>query len=204
MLATLEDRTIDFFEYALDIIELYDEEYEKKRGELDLHNKKSGKKLDFASRLDIVRDDFHSILSRHVNHAYEYSKEMQIVKFSETYSEYMNSELIVPLKDNIYFVYSMTSNNISIVFKKVADTKFVKYFLSQFNQCKLVVHDTWMRLDFDEDGQVTLQDIKENLKQAYAFVQSLEWIQNCQEFKSNCYKRALEYMRNDIAKEKAQ
>ena len=205
MLSTIQDQTINFFEYALDIIEMYDKEYEKTREVLDTKEGKQGEqgsKSEFRTRLDFIKNDFQSILTRHSTNAYDYTKDMKVVKYGEKYSGYMNTQLVVPLKDNVFFVYSMTSNNISIVCKKLSDAKFLKHIASQYQRGKVTVHDSWMKLDLDNDGVVTLKDIKQNLKVAYEFVKNYEYIQKWQELKDNLYKTAIEYMKSDISEYK--
>ena len=88
MLSTIQDRTVDFFEFALDLIEKYDKEYVKKREEEKKHNNKTKKKLDFSKRIEFIKDDFELILTRHATNVYDYTKDTKLVTYSAYYVDY--------------------------------------------------------------------------------------------------------------------
>ena len=73
---------------------------------------------------------------------------------------------------------------------------------THFENGRLTIRDNWMRLDFNKDGKVTLNDIKENLLKAYQFVVGYQYVEKFQDVKFKLYNKAIEYMKNDISVQK--
>lgn len=55
-----------------------------------------------------------------------------------------------------------------------------------------------MRLDFNKDGQVSMEDLKKGVHELYEFMMNYEYLQKAIEVKSRLYNDAIKYMQKDL------
>ena len=163
MLSTLEDKTIEFFQFALDIIQMYDKEYQKQRHQLEQQSRKTGKKPDFTQRLEYVTNDFKSIFARYMYNGYEYTKTTKPYQFCEYYAPIIQNEVIIPIGEFCVLMFSYTEQKISLICKNIQESQFYEFLATKFNDVKITLQKQWMRLDFNCDGKVTIDDVKNTL-----------------------------------------
>ena len=60
-----------------------------------------------------------------------------------------------------------------------------------------------MRLDFNKDGAVSMDDMRKNLHQFYDFLKNYDYIEATTRIKSNLYDQALKVMKKDQNKQEA-
>ena len=54
-----------------------------------------------------------------------------------------------------------------------------------------------MRLDFNQDGQVSMEDMRKNMNEFYEFLKSYDYIEATTRIKSSMYDNALKLMQSD-------
>ena len=62
--------------------------------------------------------------------------------------------------------------------------KVVEYIQKQYENVQVIVSDNWMRLDFNQDGEVTIEDLKKGAQDLYEFMKSFDYFQKATEIKS--------------------
>lgn len=55
-----------------------------------------------------------------------------------------------------------------------------------------------MRLDFNKDGQVSIDDIKVGAQELFEFLKNFDYLQAATEIKSSLYQEAIKYMKKDL------
>jgi ribosome-associated protein YbcJ (S4-like RNA binding protein) len=61
-----------------------------------------------------------------------------------------------------------------------------------------------MRLDFDHDGSVSLEDLKKSMVGLYDFLKNFDVIQTTTQIKGKLYTDAIAYMQNELEEDKKQ
>ena len=62
----------------------------------------------------------------------------------------------------------------------------------------MLINDSWMRLDFNKDGQVSIEDIKIGAQELFEFLRNFDYLQAATEIKSSLYQEAIKYMKKDL------
>ncbi len=57
------------------------------------------------------------------------------------------------------------------------------------------VQDNWLRLDFNSDGKVGIDDLRKGLNELYEFLKSYDYIEATQKIKSAVYEEAQKYVK---------
>lgn len=61
----------------------------------------------------------------------------------------------------------------------------------------MYAHQSWMRLDFNQDGKVDVDDIRKSLQSLYEFLKKFDYIQATQQITSTVYEEAQRYMKKN-------
>lgn len=61
-----------------------------------------------------------------------------------------------------------------------------------------------MRLDFNQDGQVSVEDLRKAIQELYDFLRNYEYITRATEIKNTLYNEAIKYMQRDLQNEERQ
>ncbi|CAI2381601.1 unnamed protein product [Moneuplotes crassus] len=184
MIAKTEDKVIEVLEFVLDIIQMYDGKYHKKRYLLEQQSRKTGKKPAFGDRLEYITDDFNCIFRRYTSNAYKYVEDSNVVdvikdQCIELYDEACNfskciyTDLLVPLGKGMVLVYSSTGSKMSLLCTRVEFTWILEKLSKCFANTKLFLTNQWMRLDFDCDESVSISDLINSLSFSMAFMKEI-------------------------------
>lgn len=63
---------------------------------------------------------------------------------------------------------------------------------------QITVNENWMRLDFDNDGSVTVDDLKKSMVGLYDFLKNFDIIETTTTIKSKIYTDAIAYMQAEL------
>lgn len=97
-------------------------------------------------------------------------------------------------------IYDQSSNILSFFVQILQENqqKVREYIGKHYENVQVMIMDNWMRLDFDQDGQVDINDIKRGVHELYEFLISFDYLQKATEIKSTLYNEAIKYMKKDL------
>jgi hypothetical protein len=61
------------------------------------------------------------------------------------------------------------------------------YLEKTYSNVAVFVQENWLRLDFNQDGTVSMDDLRANLKDLYEFLKSYDYIEATTKIKSTIY-----------------
>ena len=75
---------------------------------------------------------------------------------------FLSDRVYTPIKSNFYVIYDRSTQVLSFLMEVVLEhqQKLLEYLGKHYENVQVLIHDNWMRLDFNKDGQVSLDDIK--------------------------------------------
>lgn len=65
--------------------------------------------------------------------------------------------------------------------------ELIKYVRETYSQVKVFVDRQWLRLDFNQDGSVSMDDLRKSLTQLYDFIKSFNYLEATTQIKSSLY-----------------
>jgi len=74
-------------------------------------------------------------------------------------------------------------------------TELINYIKDTYSRVRVIVEENWMRLDFDEDGKVGLEDVKESLKNLIVFLREFDYLKKTSEISNSLYQQASEMVK---------
>ena len=105
-----------------------------------------------------------------------------------------------PIIQHVFFLYDSVSKTIT-TFVNVITTKQDEvrtYVGKTYSHVQITVKDNWMRLDFDNDGSVTVDDLKKSMIGLYDFLKNFDLIETTSTIKSKIYTDAIAYMQAEL------
>ena len=90
-----------------------------------------------------------------------------------------------------------TRNFVGMLIKVVKDRQagVVDYVRSTYSSTQVFVHENWMRLDFNNDGAVSLDDLRTSLVKFYDFLKNYDYIEATVRIRSTVYEQAVKVIR---------
>jgi len=109
------------------------------------------------------------------------------------------------LNQKIILFYDEATNFVGMLVKVIQEKQedLIKYVKETYSNVQVFVKDNWMRLDFNKDGSVTMEDLRQKIKEFYEFLKNYDYIQTTMEIKSNLYNRAVQLMKKEKDSEAA-
>lgn len=145
--------------------------------------------------------------------AIEYVKQTPIYNMTDKYIHYdekiqtmkegsvklyrfLNDKVYCPLKNNLIVIYDQSTNYISFMIKvlKEHQEKVLEYVKTHYENVHVMVKDSWMRLDFNKDGHVSMEDLRKGVQDLYEFMINYEYLHKAIEIKNRLYDDAIRYM----------
>lgn len=120
-------------------------------------------------------------------------------------AQYLNDRVYFPLRENLICFVDQGRKMYSFLIQIINEhqEKIVNYVNTHYENVLVTLKDNWMRLDFNDDGKVSLEDLKAGMIELYDFLRSYEYIQKAQEVKSQLYDQAINYMKKEVKEPKA-
>jgi len=117
--------------------------------------------------------------------------------------KFFNDRVYTPLKSNLYVIYDCSTQILTFLMQVVIEKQQVlrEYLSKNYENVQVLIRDNWMRLDFNKDGHVSIEDIKQSAQDLFEFLKNFDYIQTATEIKSNLYQEAIKYMKKDITSE---
>ena len=80
-------------------------------------------------------------------------------------------------------------------------TALREYLAKNYENVQVLIKENWMRLDFNKDGHVSVDDIKQSAQELFEFLKSFDYLQAATSIKSSLYQEAIKYMKKDLGSE---
>lgn len=84
---------------------------------------------------------------------------------------------------------------VSVLSERQAE--LLKYVQATYSNVSVFVQDNWLRLDFNSDGKVSMDDLRKGLTELYEFLKSYDYIEATQKIKSAVYEEAQKYIKTN-------
>lgn len=82
--------------------------------------------------------------------------------------------------------------------------RITEYVTKTYSSVKVITQDNMMRLDFDNDGSITIDDLKKSMVSLYEFLKNFDVIEATSTVKSKLYTDAIAYMQNELDEDQRQ
>lgn len=138
-------------------------------------------------------------------------KNLQINKQVKSVSEkgvklyhFISDKVYSPLKEYVIVLYDQSTKYISLFVRVLKDNQknVLDYILERYENVKVFAKDSWLRLDFNNDGKVSIDDLKKGAHELFEFMKNYEYIQKAIEIKSAIYDEAIKFMKKDLKNDK--
>lgn len=74
-----------------------------------------------------------------------------------------------------------------------------EYLSKHYENVQVLIRDNWMRLDFNRDGHVSVEDVKKSAQELFDFLKNFDYLQAASDIKSSLYQEAIKYMKKDLS-----
>ena len=78
--------------------------------------------------------------------------------------KFINDRVYTPIKSNLYVIYDRSTQMLSFMMQVVIEKQQLlrDYLSKNYENVQVLIRENWMRLDFNRDGQVSIDDIKQS------------------------------------------
>ena len=117
---------------------------------------------------------------------------------------FVNDKVVSPLKEYVIVLYDQSQKYISMFVRVLKDNQknVLDYILNRYDNVKVFARDSWLRLDFNNDGKVSIEDLKKGAHELFDFMKNFEYIQKAIDIKSAIYEEAIKLMKKDLKNDK--
>ena len=134
-----------------------------------------------------------------------YHKVDAVVNFDDKFALVKNQGLqlytyldqkFAPLLENVFFLYDSATQRVTSYIRVITEKheRITDYVTKTYSSVKVITQDTWMRLDFDNDGSISVDDLKRSMVSLYEFLKNFDVIEATTTVKSKLYTDAIAYM----------
>jgi hypothetical protein len=117
--------------------------------------------------------------------------------------KFFNDRVYSPLMSNLYVIYDCSTQILTFMMQVVIEKQTVlrEYLAKNYENVQVLIKENWMRLDFNKDGHVSIEDIKKSAHELFEFLKSFDYLQTATQIKSSLYQEAIKYMKKDLGSE---
>jgi len=121
--------------------------------------------------------------------------------YIEKYESIKDSSIVQKTIPQVYhrvvLLVDETTKRVSFMIKVIRDrqVELIDYIQRTYSNVVVFVKDNWLRLDFNKDGSVSVDDVRKRLSELYEFLKSYDYIEATTRIKSTVYEEAKRYMR---------
>jgi len=118
---------------------------------------------------------------------------------------FLSDKVVTPLSSNLYVIYDKSSHVLSFLMEVLLEhqQKVRDYLARNYENVTVLIRDNWMRLDFNKDGHVSIEDIKKGAQELLEFLKNFDYLSAATEIKSSLYQEAIKYMKKEVSSEGA-
>ena len=115
--------------------------------------------------------------------------EKQVKEGSVQLYKFLNDRVYTPVESNLYVIYDKSSHMLSFLMEVLLENqqKIKEYLSKHYENVTVLLRDNWMRLDFNKDGHVSIDDIKQGAQELLEFLRNFDYLQKATEIKSSLY-----------------
>ena len=102
-------------------------------------------------------------------------------------------EQVQQMPKKIVLFYDEATNFVGMLIRVLGERQeeLVAYVQRTYSNVQVFVQDNYMRLDFNKDGSVGMDDLRESLMQFYEFLKSYDYLEATTRISSNLYDQAV-------------
>ena len=99
----------------------------------------------------------------------------------------------------IVLFYDEATNFVGMLIRVIGERQdeLVAYVQRTYSNVQVFVQDNYMRLDFNKDGSVGMEDLRHSLMQFYDFLKSYDYLEATTRISSNLYDQAVRCIKSD-------
>ncbi len=93
--------------------------------------------------------------------------------------KFFNDRVYSPLMSNLYVIYDCSTQILTFMMQVVIEKQTVlrEYLAKNYENVQVLIKENWMRLDFNKDGHVSIEDIKKSAQELFEFLKSFDYLQ---------------------------
>jgi len=112
-------------------------------------------------------------------------------------ANFVNDKVYFPMRERIVFIFDEATKVLSFLVQIYNEhqEEVSQYINTHYENVKVELQKNWIKLDFDQDGIVSVSDFKESLTQLYQFLLSFNYLHEAQTIKSSVYSKAVNYLK---------
>ena len=106
---------------------------------------------------------------------------------------------LTEIRQKVILFYDDASNFVGMLINVLSERQgeLVEYIKRTYSNVQVFVQDNYMRLDFNQDGSVSMEDMRANLLQFYEFLKSYDYLEASTRIKSTLYDQAVNIMKRE-------
>lgn len=111
-----------------------------------------------------------------------------------------------PLYEKVFFLYNNATDQITSFINVISSNQqqVRDYVEKTYGFVTVNVQGQWMRLDFDKDGSVSVEDLKSSMVNLYDFLRNFDMLETTTQIKTKLYTDAIAYMQNELEEDRRQ
>ncbi len=211
MLQTIQVKSITALQYLVETLESYDDNVKREKVfAKSVEPEDSDEEPTTARKVIQIGANVVDITLHQTQKRYSQFKESPVYDLTDDYVQYdknldilktqsfkmykfMNDRVYFPLRENLIMIYDSTQDYVSFLIRiaKEHQSQVYTYIKEHYDNVRIVVKENWMKLDFDKDGLVSVDDLREGMLELYQFMKSFEYVAKAQEIKSTVYQQAI-------------
>lgn len=119
---------------------------------------------------------------------------------------YFVGDKVEPVVKKVFFLYDSVMQRITAFIQVALDKQeqIVTYVNNTYSYVTVQAQACWLRLDFDKDESVTVEDLKKSMFALYEFLKDYSVLNEMSRIKCQLYSQAIEYMKAELSDKKKQ
>lgn len=222
MLTVAQNKALDALEYALCVIEQYDQEFLKRSTKENKGDKKKedqGKSVELSSRFNDVKYNYKELFNLQRERAVDFVRNSRVYqladerinlneKFERSYAfttemySSLNTQLVVPIQDKIVLVYDTSLKKASLIMENIQNGNLTQLVGERYNDAKVTLSKNWMKLDLNNDGKVSISDLIKAIRNVRHIVTQSQFAEKAWELRESFRRRAIGYLQGENAENK--